>query len=90
MSYRGKDARIQRKNQSWIEILIPSHDKMAAVDSFDTKKVFFFFSRSAVEGEGQRYHALCKSAAAAVHRGRCRSSTNSDRSESQRGVYAGT
>lgn len=30
---------------------------MAAVDSFDTKK-FFFFSRSAVEGEGQCYHAL--------------------------------
>lgn len=33
---------------------------MAAVDSFDTKKSFFFFSRSAVEGEGQRYHALCE------------------------------
>lgn len=32
-----------RKSQCWTEILIPSHDKMAAVDSFDTKKFFFLF-----------------------------------------------
>lgn len=43
--YRGKDAQFLRKNQSWTEILIPSHDKMAAVDSFDTKKFFSFPDR---------------------------------------------
>lgn len=55
---------------------------MAAVDSFDTKKVFFFFSRSAVEGEGQRYHALGACTTAAVRGGRCRPSANSEWSES--------
>lgn len=43
LSYRGEDARFLREKQSWSEILIPSHDKMAAVDSFDTKKFFFLF-----------------------------------------------
>lgn len=58
---------------------------MAAVDSFDTKK-FFFFSRSAVEGEGQRYHALCKDTTAAVRRWRYRPSKNTEWPESQRGI----
>lgn len=57
------------KNQCWTEILIPSHDKMAAVDSFDTKK-FFFFSRSSVEGEGPRYHALRESSEDIIREGR--------------------
>lgn len=48
---------------------------MAAVDSFDTKK-FFFFSRSAVEGEGQCYHALRENTAPVNHWGRYSTARN--------------
>lgn len=43
---------------------------MAAVDSFDTKKFFFSFTRSAVEGEGPRNHALRENTAPTGHWGR--------------------
>lgn len=70
LSYRGKDARFLHKNQCWTEILIPSHDKMAAVDSFDTKKFFFLF-QIGWRGEGPRYHALRENTAPGGRRGRC-------------------
>lgn len=53
LSYPSKGAIFLRETQCRTEIPIPSHDKMAAVDSFDTKKFFFSFPDRPWRGRGR-------------------------------------